>query len=178
MLFGCVCWCPMVPRCQIFCCFSRFSFLTAKKSAMVALNLSGLLAFSLVLSFCPSPTHTKMHPTHTLEHKNTAHRTSPLKARKTNMPIFLFDWVSAWGGRGTGVMHKMTLRLHHAHDSFMVRRCFNHAAALEGINQYRHTHTHTNAHATVTPTHIHLMIPAKRAAELLKYAHLHRHEMK
>lgn len=65
MLFGCVCWCPMVPWCQIFCCFSRFSFLTAKKSATVALNLSGLLAFSLVLSFCPSPTHTKMCPTHT-----------------------------------------------------------------------------------------------------------------
>lgn len=153
MLFGCVCWCPMVPRCQIFCCFSRFSFLTAKKSAMVALNLSGLLAFSLVLSFCPSPTHTKMHPTHTLEHKNTAHRTSPLKARKTNMPIFLFDWVSAWGGRGTGVMHKMTLRLHHAHDSFMVRRCFNHAAALEGINQYRHTHTHKRTCHSHTNTH-------------------------
>lgn len=75
--------------------------------------------------------------------ENTALCKSPLKARKTNMPIFLFDWVSARGGRGTGVMHKMTLRLHHTRDSFMVRRCFNHATALEGINQNMRAHTHS-----------------------------------
>lgn len=69
------------------------------------------------------------------------------------MPIFLFDCVSTAGGRGTGVMHKMTLWLHHTRDSFIVRMCFNHGTALEGINQYAHT-AHTHTHTTGTLVHV------------------------
>lgn len=157
-----MCLCSVVYKCRILNIFDQRRVYFLNCLSLTALNQSDLLVCYAPLSFVLLLTH-KCANSHTHIHKYTTLHTSLPKARKTNMPIFLFDWVSVWGARGTGVMHKMTLRLHHRHDSFMVRRCFNQATALEGINQYTHAGTHTHTHQYMLTHSLH--VDRERAAE-------------